>query len=197
MRSFGSPAIWLLAALAAAALLVGGGGNTRVDAFQPARRFPAKQGAGAAAGGFSRDDRHRSEGYYSFGGIDTTTPNARCDRSVRLSAGFLDDIQGFFKRFTTRASASHILIKGGAEAANKLEDLKAEIGESPVAFATAATRFSECPSSSRGGDLGSFGPGAMVKEFDAVVFGEDVGVVHGPIKTQFGYHLIYVRERTE
>ena len=67
--------------------------------------------------------------------------------------GFLDDVQGFFKKFTTRASASHILIKGGAEAANKLEDLKAEIGESPVAFAKAASQYSECPSSSRGGEV--------------------------------------------
>ena len=116
---------------------------------------------------------------------------------MSLSAGMLDEIQGFFKRFTTKASASHILIKGGAEAANKLEDLKAEIGDSPLSFASAASQYSECPSASRGGDLGSFGPGAMVKEFDKVVFQEDIGVVHGPIKTQFGYHLIYIRDRTE
>mmetsp|Transcript_24939 Transcript_24939/g.54694 ORF Transcript_24939/g.54694 Transcript_24939/m.54694 type:complete len:182 (-) Transcript_24939:125-670(-) len=129
--------------------------------------------------------------------ISTGSATIRNDRSVRLSGGFLDDLQGFFKKFTTRASASHILIKGGAEAANKLEDLKIEIGDSPVAFAKAAAEYSACPSSSRGGDLGSFGPGAMVKEFDAVVFNEALGVVHGPIKTQFGYHLIYTRDRTE
>ena len=122
---------------------------------------------------------------------------ARYDRSVELSAGILDEIQGFFKKFTTKAEASHILIKGGAEAANKLEDLKAEIGDSPVSFAKAASEYSQCPSSSRGGDLGSFGPGQMVKEFDTVVFNEPVGVVHGPVKTQFGYHLIYIRNRTE
>ncbi len=119
------------------------------------------------------------------------------DRSIQLSVGFFDDLQGFFKRFTTKASASHILIKGGAEAANKLEDLKVEIGDSPVSFAKAAAEYSACPSASRGGDLGEFGPGAMVKEFDTVVFNEPVGVVHGPIKTQFGYHLIYIRDRTE
>ena len=66
-----------------------------------------------------------------------------------------------------------------------------------MAFAKAASQYSECPSASRGGDLGSFGPGAMVPEFDTVVFKEPVGVVHGPVKTQFGYHLIYIRERTE
>jgi peptidyl-prolyl cis-trans isomerase C len=42
-----------------------------------------------------------------------------------------------------------------------------------------------------------FGPGQMVKEFDTVVFNDDVGVVHGPIKTQFGYHLIYINDRTD
>lgn len=101
------------------------------------------------------------------------------------------------KRFTTKATASHILIKGGAEAENKLEDLKAEIGDSPIKFAEAAARYSECPSASSGGNLGEFGPGAMVKEFDQVVFNEAVGKVHGPVKTQFGYHLIYISERRE
>lgn len=101
------------------------------------------------------------------------------------------------KGFTTKATASHILIKGGAEAENKLEDLKAEIGDSPIKFAEAAAQYSECPSASSGGNLGEFGPGAMVKEFDMVVFKEQVGRVHGPVKTQFGYHLIYITDRTE
>eukprot|EP00547_Thalassionema_nitzschioides_P017848 CAMPEP_0194238450 /NCGR_PEP_ID=MMETSP0158-20130606/5196_1 /TAXON_ID=33649 /ORGANISM="Thalassionema nitzschioides, Strain L26-B" /LENGTH=174 /DNA_ID=CAMNT_0038972709 /DNA_START=19 /DNA_END=543 /DNA_ORIENTATION=- len=114
-----------------------------------------------------------------------------------LYAGFLDGIGNFMKRFTTKATASHILVKGGAEAENKLEDLKVEIGDSPVKFAEAATKYSECPSGRSGGNLGEFGPGAMVKEFDEVVFNNELGVVHGPIKTQFGYHLIYINDRTE
>ena len=114
-----------------------------------------------------------------------------------LSMGFMDDVQGFIKKFTDKASASHILIKGGAEAANKLEDLKVEIGDSPAAFAKAAADYSQCPSSKDGGSLGSFGPGRMVKEFDNVVFNDAIGVVHGPIKTQFGYHLIYIKNRSE
>ena len=111
--------------------------------------------------------------------------------------GLLDGVGDFLKRFTTQATASHILIKGGAEAENKLEDLKVEIDNSPIKFAAAATKVSECPSASSGGSLGSFGPGAMVKEFDTVVFHEAVGQVHGPIQTQFGYHLIYISDRTE
>eukprot|EP00542_Grammatophora_oceanica_P015045 CAMPEP_0194038196 /NCGR_PEP_ID=MMETSP0009_2-20130614/10461_1 /TAXON_ID=210454 /ORGANISM="Grammatophora oceanica, Strain CCMP 410" /LENGTH=168 /DNA_ID=CAMNT_0038680619 /DNA_START=37 /DNA_END=543 /DNA_ORIENTATION=- len=117
--------------------------------------------------------------------------------TTKLFGGFMDEVGTFFKRFTQKASASHILIKGGPEAANKLEELKVEIDNSPVKFAEAASRFSSCPSARKGGELGEFGPGQMVKEFDQVVFNDDVGVVHGPIKTQFGYHLIYVTDRTE
>ena len=132
----------------------------------------------------------------------TTTTNTntrtRCDRSILVCSGFMDDIQGFFKSFTTKASASHILIKGGEEAADKLIEIKAEIDDSPVKFAKAAAQYSQCPSASKGGDLGEFGPGSMVKEFDAVVFNNDpINTTIGPIKTSFGYHLIYVRERTE
>jgi peptidyl-prolyl cis-trans isomerase C len=101
-----------------------------------------------------------------------------------LSMGIMEDLGGFMKRFTQKATASHILIKGGAEAENKLEDMKAEIGSSPVKFAQFAEQYSACPSGRSGGTLGEFGPGAMVKEFDQVVFNEEVGVVHGPIKTQ-------------
>ena len=115
----------------------------------------------------------------------------------RLLAGFFDDIGNFMKRFTTKATASHILIKGGAEAENKLEDLKVEIGDSPVMFAEAAAKYSDCTTASSGGNLGEFGPGTMVKEFEQVVFNEKVGVVHGPVQTQFGYHLIYISERIE
>ena len=88
------------------------------------------------------------------------------DQVTRLCV--LESIQGFFKRFTTKATASHILIKGGAEAGNKLEDIKAELGDSPVTFAEYAALYSECPSASSGGNLGEFGPGAMVPEFDKV-----------------------------
>ena len=131
-----------------------------------------------------------------FTTITTTTTTTTF--TSRRYMGLLDGVGEFLKRFTTKATASHILIKGGAEAQHKLEDLKMEIDNSPIKFATAATQFSECPSgASSGGSLGEFGPGTMVPEFDTVVFKEDVGKVHGPIKTQFGYHLIYITDRTE
>jgi peptidyl-prolyl cis-trans isomerase C len=54
---------------------------------------------------------------------------------------------------------------------------------------------SECPSANRGGALGTFKPGMMVKEFDKVVFEMEVGKVHGPVETQFGSHLIFITRR--
>ncbi|GMH76748.1 hypothetical protein TrRE_jg8091 [Triparma retinervis] len=111
--------------------------------------------------------------------------------------GILDDVGKMFKAFTQKASASHILIKGGAEAEQKLIEIKEEIGNDSAKFASAAGAYSSCPSSAKGGSLGQFGPGQMVKEFNDCVFNDEVGVVHGPIKTQFGYHLILITDRTE
>ena len=117
-----------------------------------------------------------------IGSLTTAMPSLANKTSLWM--GFLDDVQGFMKRFTTKATASHILVKGGAEAEHFLDDLKVEIDNNPVKFAEAAAKHSSCPSASQGGNLGEFGPGQMVKEFDTVVFNDEVGVVHGPVKTQ-------------
>ena len=90
------------------------------------------------------------------------------------------------------ATASHILV--GSE--SLASDLKQQIADG-ADFAEIAAEHSTCPSGKRGGSLGTFGKGQMVKEFDAVVFAEDVGVVHGPIATQFGFHLILIIDRTD
>jgi peptidyl-prolyl cis-trans isomerase C len=90
------------------------------------------------------------------------------------------------------ASARHILVKSEEEC-NKL---KQEI-EGGTDFAEAAKQHSTCPSGKDGGGLGEFRPGQMVPEFDAVVFKDEVGKVHGPVKTQFGYHLIEITERND
>ena len=89
------------------------------------------------------------------------------------------------------ATARHILVSSE----DKCNELKQEI-ENGADFAEMAKQNSSCPSGKSGGDLGSFGPGMMVKEFDDVCFNEEVGVVHGPVKTQFGYHLVEVTSRT-
>mmetsp|Transcript_10990 Transcript_10990/g.12558 ORF Transcript_10990/g.12558 Transcript_10990/m.12558 type:complete len:122 (+) Transcript_10990:178-543(+) len=94
----------------------------------------------------------------------------------------------------SRASASHILVKDEAKA----KELLKEINEEGADFAELAQTHSSCPSGKKGGSLGSFSPGQMVPEFNDVVFGAeyDLNVVHGPVKTQFGYHLILITERS-
>ncbi len=89
------------------------------------------------------------------------------------------------------ATARHILV----DSEEKCLDLKQQIVDG-ADFAALAAENSSCPSGKQGGDLGSFGPGMMVKEFDEVVFNEAIGEVHGPVKTQFGYHLLEVTSRS-
>jgi peptidyl-prolyl cis-trans isomerase C len=89
------------------------------------------------------------------------------------------------------AAAQHILVSTEAECAR----LKTEI-EGGAIFSDVAKIHSSCPSGKSGGALGSFRPGQMVREFDEVVFKCDLGVVHGPVKTQFGYHLINITSRS-
>lgn len=91
-----------------------------------------------------------------------------------------------------RAAARHILVPTEAQC----NDLKKQIAEG-ADFAALAKKHSSCPSGRDGGALGTFSPGQMVKEFDQVVFSAPVGVVQGPVKTQFGYHLVEVTHRVD
>ena len=84
-----------------------------------------------------------------------------------------------------KAAALHILVKTEKEALSILEQLRK--GKN---FASLAKRHSICPSGKRGGDLGEFRRGQMVKQFDDVVFKKPLLQVHGPVKTKFGFHLI-------
>lgn len=88
------------------------------------------------------------------------------------------------------ANARHILVSTEAECLK----LKAEI-EAGADFGEVAKYNSSCPSRMRGGDLGTFVAGQMVKEFDEVVFSGELQKVLGPVKTEFGYHLIEVTKR--
>ena len=91
-----------------------------------------------------------------------------------------------------KACARHILVKEEAVCL----DLKKQIEEG-ASFEELAKTHSQCPSGKEGGDLGEFSPGQMVKEFDQVVFNEEVGKTHGPVQTQFGYHLIFIDSRVD
>jgi len=90
------------------------------------------------------------------------------------------------------ASARHILV----DSEEKCNELKEQINSGAMTFEQAAKENSTCPSGASGGDLGTFSQGQMVPEFDKVVFNDEVGVVHGPVQTQFGYHLLEVTSRS-
>lgn len=91
-----------------------------------------------------------------------------------------------------KAKARHILV----DSEQHCQSIKDEIAGG-ADFADLAKQHSSCPSGQQGGDLGEFGPGQMVKEFDEVVFSADVNSVQGPVKTQFGYHLLEVTSRSD
>jgi peptidyl-prolyl cis-trans isomerase C len=84
---------------------------------------------------------------------------------------------------------SHILVKTETEAKNVKTRL--DKGEK---FGTIAQQVSLCPSGKKGGNLGSFTRGKMVKEFEKAAFELEKGQVSAPVKTKFGYHII---KRTE
>ncbi|KAA3595815.1 MAG: peptidylprolyl isomerase [Candidatus Scalindua sp. AMX11] len=92
---------------------------------------------------------------------------------------------------TKKASARHILV----DSKEKCEEIKTQI-EGGSEFADLAKEHSQCPSGKQGGDLGEFSPGQMVPEFDQVVFQEEINKVHGPVQTEFGYHLIEITSRS-
>lgn len=91
-----------------------------------------------------------------------------------------------------QASARHILVS----TEEKANELKTAI-QNGADFGEVAKENSSCPSSRDGGNLGTFGRGQMVPEFDQVVFNAPVGEVQGPVKTQFGYHLVEVTSRQD
>ena len=92
----------------------------------------------------------------------------------------------------TQATARHILV----DSEEFCQELKTKIADG-TDFADVAKEHSSCPSGKSGGDLGSFSPGQMVPEFDTVVFSAGLNEVQGPVKPQFGYHLLEVTSRTD
>jgi len=152
--------------------------------------------------------------------IPSTPMLLRCSRAASSRMGLFDQFKKAFDNQDyskspaqyeqTNARASHILVSSEQQAL----DIKAELDSGAIEFSEAAIKFSTCASADRGGKLGKFTPGRMVKEFDDVVFsvedtGEinmgtmaniykpvyDLGVVHGPVATKFGYHLILIETR--
>ena len=90
-------------------------------------------------------------------------------------------------------SAKHILVETEEEANN----IKKEIEAGEISFEEAAAKYSTCPSKEAGGNLGAFGKGMMVPEFEKAAFELEIGKVSEAVQTQFGYHLILVEEKNE
>lgn len=89
-------------------------------------------------------------------------------------------------------NASHILV----DSEEKALELLAKIRSGEISFEEAAFENSTCPSKENGGNLGDFGKGQMVPEFDTAVFAMEVGEIsEAPVKTQFGYHLIKLNSK--
>lgn len=157
-------------------------------------------------------------GAFTLTGAPARCPPARRAGLVRL--GLFDAIGKAFdnKDYSTspaayeqtNARAAHILVSSESQC----QDLKEQIAAGSITFDEAALKFSSCASKDQGGRLGKFVPGKMVKEFDDVVFGVyDTGeinmgtgayiyepkyaldVVHGPVQTKFGWHLIKIMTR--
>ncbi|MBR2503541.1 MAG: peptidylprolyl isomerase [Oscillospiraceae bacterium] len=90
-------------------------------------------------------------------------------------------------------SAKHILVKEEAD----IIAIKKLIESGAKEFEEMAREHSTCGSAARGGDLGEFGRGQMVKEFEEAAFNAEIGEIVGPVQTQFGYHLIKVEDKRE
>ncbi len=105
---------------------------------------------------------------------------------------YYDDNADKFTKGET-VNASHILV----ESEDVAKELLAKINAGEVSFEDAARDNSTCPSKENGGNLGEFTKGQMVPEFDEAVFKMAVGEITGPVKTQFGYHLIKLNSKNE
>lgn len=105
---------------------------------------------------------------------------------------YYDANQAQYQKGAT-VSAKHILVAS----VEKCNEILAAITSGEKVFEEAAQEFSTCPSGQRGGDLGAFGKGQMVPEFEKAAFEAEVGQVVGPVQTQFGYHLIKVEAKNE
>lgn len=111
------------------------------------------------------------------------------ERTVIETGNILSN-QGDSSGMAKQVHAAHILVKREDDAKSLLTKIAA--GEN---FSDLAKKHSDCPSGRKGGDLGWFGTGQMVREFEEAAFKCEKGSVVGPVKTQFGWHLIKILDQ--
>lgn len=124
---------------------------------------------------------------FNSGILSNSNTQDSIDETDNLNTDIVEENGGDVMAETIRAS--HILVGTSGEA----EDIIQQLNDG-ADFADLAQEHSKCPSRSQGGDLGEFGKGVMVKEFETAAFALEVGEVSGPVQTQFGWHVI---KRTE
>lgn len=118
----------------------------------------------------------------------------KCVENVRVTE---EEAKAFYESHKEQfdagetVNASHILV----DSEDKANELLTAINAGEISFEDAARAHSTCPSSAEGGNLGDFGRGQMVPEFDAACFDMAEGEVRGPVKTQFGYHIIRLNKK--
>lgn len=136
--------------------------------------------------------------------VDGVTEGVQPPTEEKVKAYYDENVEKFKKPETVKAR--HILVStegisddaGLAEKKAKAESIRGElIAQEGKNFAEVAKEKSDGPSNVRGGDLGEFGRGQMVPEFDEAAFSQAVGAIGEPVKTNFGYHIIQVQERSE
>ena len=119
---------------------------------------------------------------------------SKCVESVRVTE---EEVRAYYDSHKDEmtegetVNASHILVDSEEKAA----EILAAINAGEISFEDAARDNSSCPSSAQGGNLGDFGRGQMVPEFDTACLEMEEGEVRGPVKTQFGYHLIRLNKK--
>ena len=139
--------------------------------------------------------------------VDTLIQNHVNAKDIQISEeeakSFYDANPDSFKS-QEKVSASHILLKADANSSSDLKtqkrlELAGVLGqiEKGADFAEMAKKHSDCPSKEKGGDLGSFGRGSMVKPFEEVVFDLNPGDLSGIVETDFGYHIIKLTEKSD
>lgn len=178
----------------------------RLAALQSQRReiAEARIAAEAFEAQVKLDEAQLKAHYDSFSARYRTPERVRAEYAV-LSAGELGQAEGVSeeeirKAYEARSSqyavaeqrrASHILIAPGADARKKAEEIAAEVRKAPARFEELARKHSQDPGSAeKGGDLGLFSRGMMVKPFEDAVFSMKEGEIRGPVETEFGFHIL-------
>lgn len=127
----------------------------------------------------------------------TLLKNYAFNKAIETEAPTEDEIKDYYNNNKESfgnpemLKASHILVDSEDKADEIIEEINGGLS-----FEEGAAKYSSCPSKEQGGRLGEFGRGQMVKEFEDAVFNMEVGSVSQPVKSQFGYHIIYLEDKT-